>query len=67
MTPEEYNYRHFHLDEAERQSFEDFKSIARVGEPAPTGTLVDAATHAEVSLADLWSRKHLIIEFGSFT
>lgn len=67
MSAETYNYRHFEMDDAEMAAFDAFPSHLRVGEPAPDLPLVDLATGAEVRLATLWKREHVVMEFGSFT
>lgn len=67
VTPQDYNYRHFLLDEAEQARFAAFRSFMHAGDPAPDGELVDARSRERVGLSSLWKRKHLILEFGSFT
>jgi hypothetical protein len=67
VTPEAYNYAHFVLDENEQRGFAEFRTLMHAGGPAPDGELVDARTEQRVTLSSLWKRKHLILEFGSFT
>ncbi len=67
VTPQAYNYRNFVLDEREQGLFAAFRTLMHAGGPAPDGELVDARTEEKVTLASLWKRKHLILEFGSFT
>lgn len=67
MTPDEYNYRHFVLDENEQANFRAFRDLMHAGDDAPDGDLVDARSGERVTLSALWKRKHLILEFGSFT
>ena len=67
VTPEAYNYANFILDEAEIRVFRDFRDQLHVGDAAPDGALVDLGTGETVRLSELWTRKHLILEFGSYT
>lgn len=62
----DYNYEHFPLD-MEEESFAAFRDHLKAGERAPRGTLIDAATGAEVTLQSLWRDKPLMLEFGSIT
>jgi hypothetical protein len=62
----EYNYKTFPLD-ADQPDFEKFPNVARVGTPAPEGTLIDAKTNGVVELGELYRKGVSVIEFGSFT
>ncbi len=63
----EYNYVNFPLD-MDMPSFRAFREDApSPGEPAPDGEVTNAATGARTNLSDLWSKGHLVIEFGSIT
>ncbi len=67
VTPEQYNYSRFELGEDEQRAFADFRGSNHVGDAAPDGELIDALTGETVRLSNLWKRKHLVLEFGSFT
>ena len=47
--------------------FADFRQKLTVGDDAPDGLVVDAATGAEIQLSTLWRTQHVVIEFGSMT
>ena len=66
----EYNYPHFDRYVESGQDdleFSSFASHLHVGMSAPNATLTRLDDKAPVSLSELWSDRHLIIEFGSFT
>jgi hypothetical protein len=66
----EYNYPHFDQYVESGQDdleFSSFASHLHVGMSAPDATLTRLDDSAPVSLSELWSERHLIIEFGSFT
>jgi hypothetical protein len=63
---ESYNYECFPKD-LDAPAFRAFATAAPVGEPAPTGELIDATTGDTVTLASLWKKGPLILEFGSIT
>ena len=64
-----YNYEHFDVyvesgeDECE---FGRFPNILHAGERAPDGELT-VLGGARVRLSELWQRRSLVLEFGSFT
>ncbi len=62
----EYNYASFPLDMC-AEDFPRFRSILKVGQPAPDGDLVNAGDGSAVRLSDYWGRGPLVIEFGSIT
>jgi hypothetical protein len=65
---EPYNYEHFTAEHLASDEFEAFRvSAARVGEAAPDGVLVDAASGEEVVLSSLWRSQPVVLEFGSLT
>ncbi|CAN5155396.1 hypothetical protein BH23ACT9_BH23ACT9_27340 [soil metagenome] len=70
LTPQEYNYARFDAyveDGDEQAEFAAFADHLHAGQPAPDFTvnrLGDGTTH---QIADLWRRKDLVMEFGSFT
>ncbi|NKB86964.1 MAG: hypothetical protein GKS06_01915 [Acidobacteria bacterium] len=61
-----YNYANFPLD-MEEADFLAFPSALQVGERAPNGEVVDAATGETVKLSRFWSSGPCVIEFGSIT
>jgi hypothetical protein len=66
----DYNYVHFDeyvRDGREEVEFGAFANGLHAGQPAPDFTVTrldDGVTH---QIADLWRRKELVMEFGSFT
>lgn len=70
MTTDEYNYDRFDTyvaDGREQAEFGAFTDLLHAGQPAPDFTVArldDGTTH---QIADLWRRKDLVMEFGSFT
>ena len=44
----------------------DFRSVARIGNPAPDFTLSDLDGN-QVSLSSFREKKHVLLEFGSIT
>ena len=64
--PESYNYECFPKD-LDAEAFKGFATAAPVGTPAPGGELVDAGSGETVTLASLWKRGPLLLEFGSIT
>lgn len=62
----DYNYAGFPLD-MDGIDFATFPSVLKVGERAPNGELVDAATGEAVKLSHYWRSGPLVIEFGSIT
>ena len=63
---DDYNYVNFPRDMC-MADFDRFAESAKVGERAPDGELVDAATGETVKLSDYWKAGLLVIEFGSVT
>ena len=61
-----YNYTSFPLG-ADRQDFDRFPNVTRVGTKAPDGTLIDARNEATVQLSDIFRTGITVIEFGSYT
>ena len=70
MAFPEYNYARFDeyvesgQDDLEFSSFSDH---LHAGGLAPDATLTRLDDNAPVKLSELWSDRHLVIEFGSFT
>lgn len=62
----DYNYESFPLD-LEMPDFAAFPGVLRVGERAPNGKLVEAATGESVRLSAFWRSGPVVIEFGSIT
>lgn len=62
----DYNYETFPLD-LDMHDFHAFPEALKVGDRAPGGDLVDAATGQPVKLSSLWRSGPLVIEFGSIT
>jgi hypothetical protein len=70
MPSSEYNYSHFdHYVESGQDDveFSSFAGHLHAGKPAPDATLTRLDDNAPVRLSELWSDRHLVIEFGSFT
>lgn len=70
MSAERYNYEHFDEYVAggdEEREFAAFPNALHAGHVAPdiTGVLLDDGP--TLSLADVWARRTVVIEFGSFT
>lgn len=61
-----YNYATFPLD-LDMPDFEAFPSVLRVGQRAPAGEVIDAATGESVQLSRYWRSGPVVIEFGSIT
>lgn len=61
-----YNYPIFPED-MDAAAFEQFPRLLKVGQTAPDGEVTNAADGARLNLSQLWSRKYLVIEFGSTT
>jgi hypothetical protein len=65
----EYNYERFdeHVAAGEdEREFGGFPNFLHAGERAPDGELRQLGGPV-VSLSDLWRRKGVVLEFGSFT
>lgn len=62
-----YNYEHFDAEAMRGAEFDNFRHQLSVGDPAPDGVLIDAASTAEIKLSSLWRTRHVVIEFGSMT
>lgn len=61
-NPSAYNYDVFQGEE----DWDSFKTTLHVGEKAPDFVLTDLDGQT-VSLSSLWSARHVMIEFGSYT
>ena len=64
-----YNYEHFdaYVESGEdEREFGMFPNVLHAGERAPDGELVVLGGE-RVRLSDLWRRRGLVVEFGSFT
>ena len=61
-----YNYECFPKD-LDAAAFKGFASAAPVGTEAPGGELVDAGSGETVTLASLWKKGPLLLEFGSIS
>jgi hypothetical protein len=62
----DYNYPSFPLD-MDAVDFDAFPSALTVGQRAPGGDVVDAATGEAVPLQSYWRSGPCVIEFGSIT
>ncbi len=60
---ETYNYSVFEA----KEDFVGFRSILKVGMPAPDFTATELETGEQVRLSDYWRERDVLIEFGSFT
>ena len=70
MASPEYNYPrcdHYVESGQDDLEFSNFADHLHVGKPAPDATLTRLDDNAPVKLSELWSDRHLVIEFGSFT
>jgi hypothetical protein len=63
---EPYNYPVFPTD-MDSANFQQFPRLLKVGQDAPDAQVTRLADGARVHLSEYWSRKYLVIEFGSFT
>ena len=61
-----YNYESFPLD-MDMPDFDAFPRALTVGERAPNGELLDAASGKPVRLSSYWRSGPCVIEFGSIT
>ncbi len=61
-----YNYPVFPLD-LDMPDFRVFPEVLKVGQRAPNGELIDAASGTAVKLSSYWRSGPLVIEFGSIT
>jgi hypothetical protein len=64
-----YNYERFdaYVDAGgDEQEFGSFPNMLHAGERAPDGELLELAG-TTVRLSDLWRRRGLVLEFGSYT
>lgn len=64
-----YNYEHFdaYVESGEdEREFGAFPNMLHAGERAPDGELL-ALDGARTRLSDLWRRRGVVLEFGSFT
>lgn len=61
-----YNYESFPLD-MEEADFHAFPTALKVGERAPNGEVLDAASGEPVRLSRYWRSGPCVIEFGSIT
>ena len=64
-----YNYEHFDAyveSGQDEREFSAFPNILHAGERAPDGELT-TLDGARVRLSELWRRRDLVLEFGSFT
>ncbi len=65
-----YNYERFDDEVEAGHEVVEFATWAernRVGAAAVSGILTRLDDGAQVELAQLWRRQHVVIEFGSFT
>ena len=62
----EYNYECFPLD-FDMPDFDAFPETLKVGQRAPNGEVVDAATGETIKLSSAWRSGPVVIEFGSIT
>jgi hypothetical protein len=65
-----YNYVRFDQHVADGHDIQDemaFRASLHAGDTAADGTLVRLDDGTRLRLADLWTAKPLVMEFGSFT
>jgi len=62
----DYNYESFPLD-MDNADFLAFPRVMAVGERAPNGDVLDAATGESRRLSSYWRSGPCVIEFGSIT
>ena len=62
----DYNYEHFPLD-LDMSTFEAFPSALKVGQRAPSGTLVKADHGKLIRPSKAWRSGPAVLEFGSIT
>lgn len=70
MDAASYNYATFdgYVESgADIEEFGAFPNHLHAGDEAPDATLTSLDDGAEVSLAGLWKRQNVVVEFGSFT
>lgn len=61
-----YNYESFPRD-LDMADFHAFPGVMTVGDRAPNGELIDAATGEPVKLSRFWRSGPAVLEFGSIT
>lgn len=65
-----YNYRRFdeHVERADdSDEFGGFPDHLHVGQPAPSFEVTPLDGGDRFDIADLWRRRDVVMEFGSFT
>lgn len=70
MSADAYNYIRFDDYVESGTDFREFAAFPdhlHAGEPAPDASLTRLDDETVVSLSELWARRNLVIEFGSFT
>lgn len=70
MDSTAYNYAHFddYVEHGgEQEEFAAFANRLHVGERAPGFEVVRLADGDRFDIADLWRRRDVVMEFGSFT
>ena len=70
MDAAEYNYVHFdaYVEQGgEQDEFGAFANRLHAGERAPGFEVVRLDDGAVLDVADLWRRRDVVMEFGSFT
>lgn len=70
MDADAYNYRRFdqYVESGrEREEFSAFADHLHAGQRAPDFTALRLDDEQPVRLSDVWARKNIVLEFGSFT
>jgi hypothetical protein len=65
-----YNYRRFddYVEHGgEHQEFAAFADGLHVGQPAPSFRVIRLDDGENLDMAELWRRRDVVMEFGSFT
>ena len=62
-----YNYPGYDPGDREEEDFARFQEVLRVGQKAPDFEVTRLEDGEKVTLSDLTTRSHVILEFGSFT
>lgn len=70
MPASDYNYERFDTyvaDGGEEREFAAFPNHLHAGDPAPeiSGLLLNERNH--LALSEIWRRRTVVVEFGSFT
>ncbi len=69
MSGSEYNYEHFdeYIERGGDDEFLAFRNVLHVGDRALDFVATRLDDGAKVTMAEVWHRQPVVMEFGSFT